>query len=163
MNQGKKISGIVLTVIGSIFLFVACALAAAFCIAGGAMRNQVKQEKAQLQELSDRAVMTQGYVLDADNATTVAYYSKSDDAYYEVTYSVSSSSFQKGDQVDVYYDRDDPGSCMVPDLVEGTYQTLGTVFTALGAGIGIFFGSIGLGLLIGGIVLIRKARPTYEN
>ena len=46
----------------------------------------------------------------------------------------------------VYYNRQYPASgCMAPDLVEKTYETLGTVFYGVGAGLGVFFGIAGLG------------------
>lgn len=49
---------------------------------------------------------------------------------------------------------------MAPDLVEDTYETLDNIFSGIGAGVGVFFGIIGLGLLIGGIILIRKSKSS---
>ncbi|MGN0132634.1 MAG: DUF3592 domain-containing protein [Lachnospiraceae bacterium] len=163
MNTGKKIGGIIMTAIGGIFLFVAIIFAFAFLVVGGAMGNAKDQTRAEMEEFADRAIETQGEIIDADGSTTVEYYSETDDSYYEVTFSVSNSSFREGDLITVYYDKDNPGTCMAPDLVEDTYDTLSTVFSGVGAGLGIFFGIIGLGLLIGGIILIRKSKPSYEN
>ena len=101
---------------------------------------------------------TYGTITDVDSSTTIEYYSEMDDSYYQVAFSVSNSSFREGDSIVIYYDEDNPGSCMAPDLVEGTYETLGTVFYGVGAGAGVFFGIMGLGLLIGGIVLIKKSK-----
>ncbi len=161
MSNGKKIGGIILSVLGGIFLFLALIFGIVFLIVGGAMGNAKDEAKEELEAFVEHAIKTDGEIIDTDGSTTtIEYYSEKDDSYYQATFSVSNSSFREGDSVVVYYDENDPDSCMAPDLVEGTYEKLSDIFSGIGAGLGVFLGIIGLGFLIGGIVLIKKAKPS---
>ncbi len=162
MSTGKKTGGIVMSVVGGILLFIAVSFAIAFLVVGGAMGKAKEASEEELENFYAYAVETEGIITNVDDgSTTVEYYAEEADSYYQSTFSVSNSAFREGDSVVVYYNREYPASgCMAPDLVEGTYETLGTVFYAVGAGVGIFFGIIGLGLLAGGIVLIKKSKSS---
>lgn len=160
MTTGKKVAGILMSVFGGLFLLLAIIFAVVFLAVGGSMGNAKENAERELEEFAGHAMQTYGVITDADGSTTVEYYSEVDDSYYEVTFSVSNSAFGEGDSVLIYYDEDNPGSCMAPDLVEGTYETLDNVFSGIGAGLGIVFGIAGLGLLIGGIILIKKSKSS---
>ena len=160
MSTGKKVAGIIMSVFGGLFLFSAVIFAIVFLAVGRIMGNVRQNAAEEFEEFSKHAVETYGTITDVDSSTTIEYYSEMDDSYYQVAFSVSNSSFREGDSIVIYYDEDNPGSCMAPDLVEGTYETLGTVFYGVGAGAGVFFGIMGLGLLIGGIVLIKKSKSS---
>lgn len=161
---GKKAGGIIMTVFGGIILFIALIFILVFSLVGGAMREVKNQTGDEFEEFRDHAVKTYGEIVDVESgSTTVEYYSETDNSWYQVDFSVSNSAYREGDSVALYYDEDDPGTCMAPELYESTYDTLDNVFSGIGAGLGIFFGVIGLGLLIGGIILIKKSKPSYEN
>lgn len=160
MSTGKKAAGIVLSVIGGFLLVIALGFAIVFLIIGGAMGSAKEASEEELENFYAYAVETHGTITNVDGgSTTVEYYAEEDDSYHQWKLPVTNSAYREGDSVVVYYDRQYPASnCMVPDLVEDTYETLGTVFYGVGAGVGIFFGIIGLGLLAGGIVLIKKSK-----
>ena len=160
MSTGKKVAGVIMSVFGGIFLFTAVIFAVSFLMVGGAMGNVKENAERELDEFAEHAVQTYGVITGVDSSTTVEYYSEIDDSNYEVAFSVTNSAFKKGDSVLIYYDEDNPASCMAPELVEGTYETLGIVFNGVGAGLGIAFGVVGLGLLIGGIILLKKSKSS---
>lgn len=162
MSTGKKVVGIVMSVFGGIFLFIAVFFAIAFLVVGGAMGKAKEASEEELENFYAYAVETQGVITNVDDGSTIVeFYAEEDDSYHQWKFQVSNSAFKEGDSVVVYYNREHPSSaCMAPDLVEETYETLGTVFYSVGAGVGIFFGIIGLGLLAGGIVLIKKSKSS---
>lgn len=161
MNTGKKAAGIVMSVIGGILLFIALIFTVVFLAVGGAMGKAKEASEEEMENFYAYGVETQGVITEvADGSTTVEYYAEEDDSYHQYRFSVSNSAFREGDPVVVYYDRGNPQFCRAPDLVEETYETLDHVFSGIGAGLGVFFGIIGLGLLIGGIILIRKSKSS---
>ncbi|MBD5539591.1 MAG: hypothetical protein HDR00_00070 [Lachnospiraceae bacterium] len=162
MSTGKKVAGIIMSVIGGILLFMAVSFAIAFLAVGGAMEREKEASEEELENFYAYAVETEGIITSVDNGSTIVeFYAEEDDSYHQWKFPVSNSAFKEGDSVVVYYNRQYPASgCMAPDLVEGTYETLGTVFYGVGAGLGVFFGIAGLGLLIGGIVLIKKSKSS---
>lgn len=162
MSTGKKVAGIIMSIIGGILLFMAVSFAIAFLAVGGAMEKEKEASEEELENFYAYAVETEGTITSVENGITIVeYYAEEVDSYYQQKFQVSNSAFKEGDSVVVYYNRQYPASgCMAPDLVEGTYETLGTVFYSVGAGVGIFFGIIGLGLLAGGIVLIKKSKSS---
>lgn len=162
MSTGKKTGGIIMTVVGGILLFIAVSFAIAFLAVGGAMGKAKEASEEELENFYAYAVETEGVITSVDSGSTIVeYYAEEDDSYHQWKFQVSNSAFREGDSIIVYYNREHPASgCMAPDLVEGTYETLGVVFNGIGAGVGIFFGIIGLGLLIGGIVLIKKSKSS---
>lgn len=162
MSTGKKVAGIVMSVFGGIFLFIAVFFAIAFLVVGGAMGKAKEASEEELENFYAYAVETQGVITSVDDGSTIVeFYAEEDDSYHQWKFQVSNSAFKEGDSIVVYYNREYPSSaCMAPDLVEETYETLGTVFYSVGAGVGIFFGIIGLGLLAGGIVLIKKSKSS---
>lgn len=162
MSTGKKVAGIIMSIIGGILLFMAVSFAIAFLAVGGAMEKEKEASEEELENFYAYAVETEGTITSVENGITIVeYYAEEVDSYYQQKFQVSNSAFKEGDSVVVYYNRQYPASgCMAPDLVEGTYETLGTVFYGVGAGFGVFFGITGLGLLIGGIVLIKKSKSS---
>lgn len=161
MSTGKKVAGIIMSVIGGILLFIAVIFAIVFLVVGGAMGNAKEASEEELENFYAYSVETYGTITDVESSSTIVeYYVEEDESYYQFTFPVSNSAFKEGDSVVVYYDSGNPSFCMAPDLVEGTYETLGTVFYGVGTGLGIFFGVIGLGLLIGGVVLIKKSKSS---
>lgn len=52
---------------------------------------------------------------------------------------------------------------MVPELYEETYGLLNTIFSGFGFAFVGFFVILGLPLLIGGIVLVKKAKVPHDN
>lgn len=162
MSTGKKVAGIVMSVFGGIFLFVAVFFAIAFLVVGGAMGKAKEASEEELENFYAYAVETQGVITSVDDGSTIVeFYAEEDDSYHQWKFQVSNSAFKEGDSVVVYYNREHPSSaCMAPELVEGTYETLSTVFYGVGAGFGVFFGITGLGLLAGGIVLIKKSKSS---
>lgn len=168
MSTGKKVAGISMSIVGGILLFIAVFFAIALLVVGNAVEKE--EDAAGKEDISEEelenfyafAVETQGVITNVDDGSTIVeFYAEEDDSYHQWKFQVSNSAFKEGDSVVVYYNREHPSSgCMAPDLVEGNYKTPGTVFYGVGAEAGIFFGIIGLGLLIGGIVLIKKSKSS---
>lgn len=159
MSTGKKAGGIIMSVFGGIFLFIAIIFTVVFLAVGGAMGKAKEASEDELEYFYVYGIETRGVIAEvADGSTTVEYYVEEEDSYYQFRVSVSNSAFREGDSVTVYYDGRNPQSCIAPDLVGETYEMLDNVFSGIGAGVGIFFGIIGLGLLIGGIILLRKSK-----
>lgn len=164
MNTGKKAAGIIMSVFGGISLFIALIFTVVFLAVGGAMGKAKEASEDEMENFYAFGVEAQGTITDVeDGATIVEYYAEEDDSYHQFKFSVSNSAFREGDSIVVYYDRRNPQICMAPDLVEETYETLDNVFSGIGAGLGVFFGIIGLGLLIGGIILIRKSKSSLKT
>ena len=160
--NGKKVGGIALTVFGGIFLFMGLLFGVIFGIVGGAMGGAADDVNAEFEEFAEYAVETTGVVVDAgDGATTVEY--EADGDYYQVDYTISTSEFGQGDYISVYYDPDNPYSCMVPELESGAIEMMGGIFSGVGIGVGIFFVILGLAFMIPGIILIKKSKTTYDN
>ncbi|MBO4981646.1 MAG: DUF3592 domain-containing protein [Lachnospiraceae bacterium] len=156
MDSGKKVGGIVLMFFGGLFLFLGLLFAIAFVTVGNVMGTQRENMNQEWESFAEYAEQTTGEIVDTNNGTTVKYYA--DGAEYWEHFSVSNSAFGLGDDVAVYYDAADPDQCMVPELFDSTYGILNMVFSGLGIGLGAFFGIMGLALLIGGMVLGRKAK-----
>lgn len=135
-----------------------------FGLVGHAMKNEGNAVNAEWEEFKEDACVTIGEIVESGDGTTVVeYYVEDEDEYYTVTYNMSSSSYSEGTPVDVYYDEDYPDECMVPEIQEGTFGLMNNIFSGLGLGLGIFFAIFGLPFVIGGIVLIKKAKATYDN
>lgn len=152
-----------MAIFGGIFLFCAIIFTGVFITLVGVMGNMQDKAREELDEFTEHAIKTVGEITDVDGVTIVEYYSEIDESYHKSSFPVSNSSFREGDSVVIYYDENHPGSCMAPDLVEATYETLGTVYFGVAAGLGIFFGVIGLVLLIGGVILIKKSKTSNAN
>lgn len=157
MQNGKRISGIILILLGSLLLLLAVTFAASFLGVGSFLGAERDKYNADWESFSKNAVEVSGEIMDTDGGTTILY--PVDDDYYCVTLSVSNSAYGIGDVISVYYDPADPEQCMVPELYDSTYGLLDTIFSGLGAGLGAAFGILGLGILIGGIFLMKKSRP----
>ena len=159
--KAKKIAGIALTVFGSLFLFMGLIFLVIFLAVGGSMSSVQEQTQSDLEEFIDSgAIACEGEVIEVDSTTSIEYYVEEEEAFYIMEYSVTNSSYDEGTSVTVYYDPDDPGQAIAPELLEGTYSFLGGIFSVIGGVLGVIFGLAGGGMLIGGIVLIRKAKKS---
>ena len=160
--NGKKVGGIVLAVFGGLFLFLGLLFGVIFGIVGGAMGGAADDVNAEFEEFSEYAVETTGVVVDAgDGATTIEY--EADGDYYQVDYTISTSEFGQGDYISVYYDPDNPYSCMVPELESGAMEMMGGIFSGVGIGVGVIFIIVGLAFMIPGIIMLKKSKATYDN
>lgn len=163
MSTGKKVAGIIMSVIGGILLFIVVIYAIVIFAVGGAVGKAKEDLEEKLENFYAHAVETEGVItnVNVDNGlATVEYYAEVDDSYHQFMFLVSNSDFKEGDAIVIYYDKNNPAASMAPDWQKEAFETFGPVSYDVGAGEGIFFTIIGLGLLIGGIVLIKKSKSS---
>ena len=160
--NGKKVGGIVLTIFGGLFLFMGLLFGIIFGLVGGAMGGAVDEVNAEFEEFSENAIETTGVIVDTyDSSTTIEY--EVDGVYYQVEYNVSTSEYTTGDYISVWYEIDNPYSCMAPDLYTETLGLAGGIFSGVGIGLGVIFALVGLAFMIPGIIMLKKSKTTYEN
>ena len=165
-KNSKKAVGFLLIAFGSLFLVLGLLLGGIFMAVGGMMGSEIEQERNAFSSFRENALETTGKVTDVDSDegyTTFGYYAATGESFYEVTYDGYFSDYKRGTTVTVYYDKDDPGQCMIPDFTEDSYGFLQKIFTMIGGIVGGVFAVIGLVMLIVGIVIKKKATPSYEN
>lgn len=154
----KKISSVFMIIFGIFMLFMGILFGVIFGVTGGAMGSAGEQTAEEWETFKEDAIATTGKIISTNNGTTIKYYAEEADAYYEATLSVTTSQYPVGREVTVYYNEDDPGDCMVSEIMESTYGILNTVFSGMGTVMGVLFGGIGLVILIAGIVLGKKKK-----
>lgn len=156
-NMGKKIAGIILTIIGGMLTLMALIYLLVFGLIGAGMKVAAGSDDEFLQETT--TVSCIGEITDTGDGTTISY--EVDGALYEYHVSVKNSAFSDGTKVTVYYNETDPAACSVPELVQGTYNQLGNIFGGIGIGLTIVFGVLGIAGLVGGILLIRSSKKSH--
>lgn len=157
--MAKRVIGIILTVMGGIFLAMALLYGIIFGSIGGVMKYAGGSENEFLQEATTMAC--DGEVIRTDDGTTIAY--EVEDTRYECQVSVTNSSYSVGTPVTVYYDKTDPTRCSVPELVQGTYNLLGNIFGGIGIGLAVAFIIVGVAAVVIGIILIRKSKGNKDT
>lgn len=159
MPNVKKLIGILMTVAGSCVLVVGLSLFITFLLARIVVGNEYNRQMEELDDfvMHSEAVMgtVQSVESGEDPETTIKY--KVDGESYYVTLTVADSRYRVSDTVRVYYDSADPSVCVVPDLY-GNVLMPAMVALVVGIVIGVVVGVVGLGILIGGIVLIKKSK-----
>lgn len=151
--MAKRVIGIILTVLGSIFLLMALLFGIIFGTIGAGMKYAGGTDDEFLQE--DTTMLCDGEITSVSDGTTIAY--EVDGYEYTWNVSVTNSAYPVGTHVTVYYDETDPTTCSVPELVQGTYNLLGNIFGGIGIGLVIAFGVVGVAGLVIGIILISKS------
>ena len=160
--SGKKTAGTVLLVIGIIALVFCILFASIFCGVGAFMKVKENQTQEEFEEFQRKgAVQTEGVIVAASdsgdgNGTTVQYDAEGET--YEVSYSLSNSSYRTGQKVTIYYSVDDPSESIFPDLMIDTYSLLYKIFLIVGIALGGLFFLGGIIMLIIGIHLRKKAK-----
>lgn len=155
----KRIIGIILTVMGGIFLAMALLYGVIFGSVGGAMKYAGGSADEFLQEAT--TMVCDGEVISTDNGTTIAY--EVEDARYEWQVLITNSEYSVGTPVTVYYDETNPMRCSVPELVQGTYNLLGNIFGGIGIGLAVAFIVLGVAAVVIGIILIRKSKGIVKQ
>ncbi len=168
MSKGKKIGGIILIVIGTIFLVIGIAIGGLFFAVGGATDEAKDQLNEEMDSFTETAWETYGEITDIDDESmaTIEYYSDADGYWYETGMGILSEEYGIGDTVTVYYNPEDPTEVMIPELYGDAMDTVGDMMPVVGGVFGGIFGVIGLIMLIIGIVLIvnnRKDKKWVEE
>lgn len=160
--MAKKVIGILLVVLGALFLLMAANFLLVFGGVGIAF-NLGSDNVANSSFIDDATTVScMGQVVDVSDSQTTIYYTV-DGATYEVSYSVTNSSYPTGTSVVVYYDQTDPSRCEVPEVEAATFGIIGKTFTGLAVALPIVFGILGLGCLVGGILLIRSSKKQVQD
>lgn len=149
MSKGKKIGGIILIILGTIGLVIGFAIGGIF----GLMNSATGELEAQIDELRENTVSTDGQIVDIDDESmaTVEFYCEEDGYWYETYIMVLSGDYRVGDIVEVCYDPYDPSNApIVPELLLSGVGAIG----GIGTGVGIVIGVIGVIMLVIGIVLL---------
>lgn len=156
MSKGKKIGGIILVILGTIFLVIGIAIGALFGVMNGAMGEAVDEFNQEIEDFREHAVSTEGLITDIDSEgyATVEYYCEEDGWSYETTILVVSETYYEGASVEVLYDPNNPGDVRVPDMYKEAMGLVTDTVPGIGVGVGVFFGVLGAVLLIIGIVLL---------
>ncbi len=158
--SGKRIAGIVLTVLGGIALFLTLILGGIFFALGSGINGISNQDEKKFEEFQKTAISCEGIVtyVDDDPARTVIEYVTEDGDSYKTAFNVVSSSYYEGTSVSVYYNMYDPTECMAPELTGEVTGLVGGIFSLVGGVFAAIFGIPGIILLIVGIVLIVKGK-----
>lgn len=149
MSKGKKIGGIILIILGTIALVIGIAVGALF----GVMNSATDELNAQVDELRENTVSTDGEIIDIDDESmaTIEFYCEEDGYWYDAYIMVLSDEYQVGDIVEVCYDPYDPANAPIaPELLLAGMGTIGGV----GTGVGVVIAVIGLIMIVIGIVLL---------
>ncbi|MDE7366705.1 MAG: DUF3592 domain-containing protein [Lachnospiraceae bacterium] len=152
--MAKKVFGIILTVLGGIFLLMALIFGLVFGGIGTAM-NSASNSGVDYSQDSNYA-SCKGEVIDVDDSKTSVQYEADGDLYI-VELNMTNSAYPVGTAVTVYYNKVKPEECSVPEIAEATFGTIGGVFSGVGIGLFICFTVIGIAGLISGILLIRSS------
>ena len=155
MSKGKKIGGIVLIIIGTIFLVIGIALIVLFAASDSAMEEAVGELEQELEEFQENNASTYGEITDIDDEgmATIEYYC-AEDGYEYVTYFPAVDGYRVGSVVLVCYDPDNPTNVMVPDMYMDSMRMADDTVPVIGIVTGSILTGIGLILLIVGIVLL---------
>lgn len=153
--MAKKIIGIILTVLGGLFLLMALLFGLIFGGIGTAMNTDVSSDDSFVLEPTTRSCS--GKVLQAEEGTTVVQY-EVDGESYSVALNLYSSSYPAGTEVTVYYNETKPEECSVPEIYDSIFGIIGTIFSGFGIGFLIVFGILGVVFLVVGIILIMSSK-----
>lgn len=160
MSKGKKIGGIILVIIGTIFLVIGLAVGGLFGAVNGELDSAMAEVEQQIEDARQTGVTTYGEITDIDSESmaTIEFYSEEDESWYYFTMMVVSDNYGVGSEVEVCYDpyrmNDADYVPIAPDLMmEGMEVILSTATTG-GVAVGTVLGVIGAVLLIIGIVLL---------
>lgn len=160
MSKGKKIGGIILIIIGTIFLVIGLAIGGLFGAMNGAMDEAVAELEQQIEDARRTGVSTYGEIIDIDseNMATIEFYCEEDGYWYETYMMVMSDDYEVGGALEVIYDpyrlNDSDYVPMVPVLYLDAVGVVGDTVPGVGIGVGVVFGVIGLIMLVIGIVLL---------
>ncbi len=156
MSKGKKIGGIVLIVIGTIFLVIGVAVGGLFFAVGSATDEAKGELNDEIEEFQSSAMYAAGEIVDIDDESmaTIEYYSEVDGYWYETQMAILSEEYGVGDMVTVFYNPDDPTDIMIPELYGDAFDTVGDTMPVIGGVFGGVFGVIGLIMLISGIIMV---------
>ena len=170
-SNGKKVAGIIMIAIGVIFLLVTVSVCGSFLFVEKMIELSVEQMEDEMDEF-DELESTDGeivymdgnsdYSYGSDSYTEIGFYTEDGD-YYEFSVDAYSSDYDEGDEIEVYYDAENPRNAFAPELLEGIIDGISGVFGLVGKIVGIVFGLISLAFIIGGIVLLKGNRKTYDN
>ena len=163
MDKLKKILGFGLAAYGILFAVIGVPIGVVFIIVSLIMNNLGDRYNAELIEFQKNSKSCEGEIVESYDGHTTVYYEDSDGNEHETSFSMSSSELRPGKVVIVYYDKDHPSSCMVPDVEHGTYEILGLIFSIIGWGITIAFAGIGLIIIVVGIIIALIKSKNKEN
>ena len=145
------------------FLFAAIFFAIGSVAEDEDLIDEKVQEKLDLFERN--ALDTFGEITDIDynkGTMKIGYESEIDDSYYELQINTVLDDYSVGDEIEVYYNIDDPSDAIVPEIYDLAADMLGGIFfiiAAIAAGVGV----VGLILLIVGIVLLVKGKKEKQR
>lgn len=157
MGTGKKVGGIVLIILGTIFLLIGIGIGVLF----GAMGNVMESDEftEQMDQLLIGGIPTEGYIvaIDEENLTAdVEYYVEEEECWYETTQPIMNGDYEIGDVVTIYYNchNDKELEVISPEMFGDAMGEMGGAMGTIGGVFGVGGGLVGLIMLIVGIVLI---------
>ena len=153
--MAKKVIGIILVILG-VFNILGGIFAGIIFGLVDDMSSLVVDEYATVETV-------EGYILDVDedDTETTVYY-EVDGYSYEGELNVYNSLYTEGTKVTVEYDSSDPANFAVPEL-SNFIGAMGNLFGGVGITIGIFGAIFGIGMLVIGIILIKKSKQAVET
>lgn len=168
MHTGKRVTGILLTMVGVLFLigsllFINTHIKAVLGVddAPESIRENAgepgKSMEDALAELTAGMNSTTGEVVSTEGGITIMYSADGGGEYYR-TLPTPGGEYRTGDRVLVYYDPDNPQRSAVPDYVYSLPQTMNNMLISITRTVSILFGIIGFIMLAVGILLLRSSR-----
>ena len=159
MNKAFKIG---IGFVGIIFVIIGLTIGGCFIIVSAIMGKITGDFEKELEEFRPYANTTSGYVeYSYDGHTLITYYDNEGNGYNK-RYNSSSTDLE-GTTVTVYYDKDDPASCMVPEVESGVLQLLGNIFLIVGIVLIVIFCGIGISVMIGCNAVAKKMQAVQTS
>lgn len=161
-HRGKNAAGAALIGFGILFLIFSFMVATGFMIVLLMMNGIVETEQELLAEIMENGVETVGTVIYADDdGTGISYYDEEGN-YYQASYDTYYSKYEKGAEIAVYYDKENPNICRVPGMtMEVAEMIVGILRIAGGIVVGVLL-LIGASMVIGGSILNKKLARSYD-
>lgn len=140
---------------GSFFLILGLIIGGCFVIVSAIMGKITRDFEKRLEEFRPYAETASGYVEQSYDGYTLITYQDKEGNEYNKSYNSSSTELE-GTTVTVYYDKDAPATCMVPEVEAGVLQLLGNIFLIIGIVLIVIFCGIGIGIILGGNAAAKK-------
>lgn len=159
MNKAVKAGT---SIAGIFFLILGLIIGGCFTIVSIVMQKSTEDFENKLEAFRPYAEVTSGYVEESYDGYTMLIYSDKEGNEYVKSYNMSSSNLE-GTTVTVYYDKDTPSECMVPDVEGGVLRLLGNIFKIIGIAIIAIFCGIGIAIICVGTAASKKIAETESH
>lgn len=147
---------------GFFFLILGMIIGGCFTIVSVIMNKSTADFENKLEAFLPYAEVTSGYIEESSDGYTLLIYTDKEGKEYVKSFNMSSSNLE-GTTVTVYYDKETPSECMVPDVEGGVTRLLGNIFRIIGIVIIAIFCGIGIAIICVGTAASKKISETESK